>query len=206
MAALAAFFIVKAPLRRMFVIFLFGAILTPALVVLWLGAESDTSGFIYNTVQMGRQDDAQDAATLTGRIPIWRQVIVDVSDRPLFGYGYGDFWTAQRVWEYSHILEWQFNHAHSAYLETMLNNGAVGLALGLLIVISVQLTTIRNFWQTGDIGFRFVFAVLALALIHGLSDSNFVVVGFAPLLVLMCIFLIVLHHEPQQEQPYGSVG
>jgi exopolysaccharide production protein ExoQ len=154
---------------------------------------------------MGRDDDVQDAASLTGRIPIWRQVSSDISARPLLGYGYGAFWTGQRIWEYSFIHRWQFNHAHSAYLETLLNTGAFGLALGLLVVVSAAWMAVKSFYQSGHVGYRFAAAVLTLALIHGLIDSNFVSVGFGPLLILMCLFLIVFHGQSQRKPSWTSV-
>jgi exopolysaccharide production protein ExoQ len=203
-AAFAAFFIVKAPLARTLVVILIAALLTPALGVLWLDAESNMSDLMFSVVQMGRDDDIQKATSLTGRIPIWRHVLSDISARPLLGHGCGAFWTPQRVWEYSFIHDWQFTHAHSAYLETLLNNGAIGLALGLIVVVSAARMAILGFQRTDDVGFRFVFAVLTMALIHGFVDSNFVVVGFASFLVLMCIFHIVLH-GPQLERNFVPV-
>ena len=204
-AGFTAFFLVKAPFARTLIVILIGALLTPAFAVIWLGADSNTSDLMFSAMQMGRDEDVQDAASLTGRIPIWEHVLSDISARPLLGFGYGAFWTSQRIWEYSFILRWQFTHAHSAYLETLLNNGAFGLALGLLVIVSTTLTAIRDFQQTGDVGYRFIVAVLTMSLIHGFIDSNFVIVGLAPLLALMCMFLIVLHRQPQREPSWASV-
>lgn len=203
-AGFAAFFVMKRTLLRTSVLVLTVTLIALIVGLLCLDPDSNMSGMLFNAVQMGREDDAQDASSLTGRIPIWRHVSSDISERPLLGYGYGAFWTAQRIWEYSFILRWQFNHAHSAYLETMLNNGAFGLAVGLLILVSIGLLAVRAFKQTGDIGYRFVAAIVTMALIHGFIDSNFVVVGFAPFLVLMCLFLIVLHGQPRLERGWAS--
>jgi exopolysaccharide production protein ExoQ len=184
-AAFAVFFILKAPLARTMGLVLIAALFIPVAAVLWVGADSNVSDMMLNTLQMGRDDDAQEAATLTGRIPIWTNVLSDVSERPLLGYGYGGFWTRQRIWEYSLSHHWQFNHAHSSYLETLLNVGVLGLALGILIVSSATWIAVRTFNQTRNDVYRFIAAVMTMALIHGFVDSNFVIVGFAPLWAFM---------------------
>lgn len=198
-AAFVAFCVLKAPLARTLVLVLICALFVPVVGILWLDPDSNVSDMSFNIVQMGRDDDMQQAATLTGRVPIWTQVLGDISEQPLLGYGYGAFWTRQRIWDYSFIHRWQFNHAHSAYLETLLNNGALGLALGLLIVASATVIAVKSFGQTGDIGYRFIAAVMTMALVHGFIDSNFVIVGFAPLLALMCMFVIIFHRHPRLE-------
>jgi exopolysaccharide production protein ExoQ len=141
-------------------------------------------------LRMGREDE--DIGSLTGRLPIWQAITGDIAKRPFFGYGYGGFWTDQQVWDYSFIRHWEFNHAHSAYLESLLNLGLVGLSLGLCLVLFSARIAAINFSSTGDIGFRFIAALMILALVHGLVDSNFVIFGFAPLLIMLCISVVAL--------------
>jgi hypothetical protein len=38
--------------------------------------------------------------------------------------------------------------------------------------------------------------VLVLALLHGFLDSNFVRGGFASMLALMCVSMMIFHSEP----------
>jgi hypothetical protein len=52
---------------------------------------------------------------------------------------------------------------------------------------------------TGNIGYRFFVAVLTMALVHGFLDSNFVRVGFASMIALLCITMLVLHSERTAE-------
>ena len=117
----------------------------------------------------------------------------DVADRPWLGYGYGGFWTPQRVVEYAYIHDWEFGHAHSIYLETLLNVGGVGLVVGLLVVRSAARSAGRAYTATNDCGYRFAAALLVMALIHGFLDANFVNVGFESTLAMMCISVVALH-------------
>jgi exopolysaccharide production protein ExoQ len=159
-------------------------------IPLWASHE-DGNGIAVSAVHMGREDDI---TSLTGRVPIWQAVVADIAKRPLLGYGYGTFWTPQRVYEYSLIHHWEFNHAHSAYLESTLNVGVIGVSLGLLIIFVSGCAALSAFARSRITDYRFIVAVLVLALINGLVDSSFVIVGgFAPLLVLICISMVMLH-------------
>lgn len=158
--------------------------------------ESRSSQAMLEVVKMGREQEEEDIASLTGRIPIWAEVVKDIAKRPLLGYGNGAFWTPARVREYSYIHHWEFNHAHSAYLETMLNIGAIGLAVGVLTVLYARRLAARAFRVAADPSYRFFTAVLVLALVHGFLDSNFVRGGFASMLALMCVSMIIFHSEP----------
>lgn len=198
--AVGAFFLMRSPRRRILAIAGVLILLTPAFVILLLDRESNASNAMFTAMQMGRDAESEDPGSLTGRIPIWGQVLDDIAKRPLLGYGCGSFWTAQRVWEYSFIRKgWQFNHAHNAYLETLLEIGAIGLLLGVLVICAAVCLALRNFSDTGDVGYRFIAAMLIMAMIHGMVDSGFVIIGFAPLLIFMCIFYLVLHHKPLLE-------
>jgi O-antigen ligase len=100
------------------------------------------------------------------------------------------------VLEYSYIHHWEFNHAHSVYLETLLNIGAIGLALGVVTILYSRRLAARAFRATADPSYRFFAAVLVLALVHGFLDSNFVRGGFGSMLALMCISMMIFHSEP----------
>jgi exopolysaccharide production protein ExoQ len=66
---------------------------------------------------MGRDE------TLTGRTQTWAELMPMVEKRPLLGYGFGSFWTTERRNFY------RMSHGHNGYLDILLDQGAVGLAL-----------------------------------------------------------------------------
>jgi exopolysaccharide production protein ExoQ len=197
--ALMAFFFIGASWPRKIVIASIPAMGAVLCAILLLAPDSSGDGLLLDAVRMGRGDE--DLSSLTGRIPIWQAVVSDIGNHPLLGYGYGSFWTAQRVWEYSFIRHWEFNHAHSAYFETLLNVGIVGLLLGLFLVVWTGWSAVARYAATRDVGDRFIASIIVLALVNGLVDSNFVIVGFAPLIVMLCVSMIALHGrvEPAAE-------
>ncbi len=172
---------------------------TGVLTLLAFAPGKAADSLLLDAAKMGRQQDTDDVTSLTGRIPIWEQILRDVALRPWLGYGYGSFWTPQRVVRYSYIHDWEFNHAHSAYLETLLNVGIVGLALGLLLIASVIRTAERAYRATGDCGYRFAAALLVMALLQGVLDGNFLIIGLETAVALICIGTVALHARPLKE-------
>jgi len=109
------------------------AICTVCAAVLFLGGlvgDGLTSG-----VTMDRTDS--DVSTLTGRVPLWEELIGYVAAEPLAGYGYGGFWSPNRVLAMFETQNWPVSHAHSDYIELALSLGLVGL---LLYVSAIVLT------------------------------------------------------------------
>jgi exopolysaccharide production protein ExoQ len=162
--------------------------------VLWYGSDSH-DGFL-SAITMGRSEQqAEDVSSLTGRIPIWGAVLGAVADRPMLGYGYGGFWTPLRVEQFSSLFDWTFMHAHSAYLETLLNVGILGLALGLAVVGGTLFSARSSFHTTGEQGYRFVTALIVMALAHGFIDGNFAREGFETFLVAAAIATVIFHRK-----------
>ncbi len=172
-----------------------GALAFVALVggILWIEAANSDDAFSA-VASMGREQDEGEVGSLSGRVPIWREVMGDIAAAPLLGYGYGAFWTPQRVLFYSYVRGWEFTHAHSAYLETLLNVGAIGLALGLFVVLAARSAAIHSFGEVGHPEPRFVAAVLTMALVHGFLDSNFVREGLASTIALLCVATMMFHN------------
>jgi exopolysaccharide production protein ExoQ len=200
LAAMAMFFALEASRLKKLVV---AGILAEVVVVfgfLFVDSDSGVKEWTLGILQMGREQDASDMASLTGRLPIWQAVLRDVAESPLVGYGYGGFWTPQRVLEYSYIHDWEFNHAHSVYLETLLNVGAIGLMVGLLLTVGALWSAARAYAATRNPGYRFIAAVLTMAVVAGLADSDFVIVGFAPILALLCVSILVWHGRQTAEE------
>lgn len=79
------------------------------------------------------EDAVSDAASLTGRVPVWQTAISDTLESPfttLLGHGYlsgfaigleGTFWTAQQ--------------AHNSFIQTFFDLGAIGVVLVALLYL-----------------------------------------------------------------------
>jgi O-antigen ligase len=73
--------------------------------------------------------------TLTGRTDLWAYVIYYINQKPLLGWGLTAFWSPTNPFadEISGILGWTVPEAHNGILELLLEVGAVGTALFLVL-------------------------------------------------------------------------
>jgi exopolysaccharide production protein ExoQ len=159
--------------------------------LLLLATRRDATQSLENLAMMGRVDPLASPTTLTGRIPIWLQMLDDIRLRPILGYGYGAFWTPERVHRLSYIHDWEFSNAHSIYLESLLNLGAVGFSLGLLTIATLFAKGLAIYRRSLSSGILFILAVMVMAAVSGLAEAIFVGVGYETLLVLIGALLIV---------------
>jgi len=158
---------------------------------------------------MGRQEPGADATTLTGRIPIWMQVIGDIREKPLLGYGYGGFWTSKRVLYFSYIHNWAFSNAHSIYLESLLNLGFIGVVLGLTATAAVFLRGVKLYLQSRDPGVLFILSLVVMGAVSGLTEAIFVSIGYMLILVLTGFCVISysqLKPDPDRFQGFTSAA
>jgi exopolysaccharide production protein ExoQ len=73
--------------------------------------------------------------TLTGRTGIWSAAIDSIAKRPMLGYGYQAFWLGLEGESYRVILavSWLLAQAQNGFIDVMLEMGAVGLSIVLLV-------------------------------------------------------------------------
>ncbi len=127
---------------------------------------------------MGRDEELADPTKLTGRLPIWNQALERFSQRPLLGYGYGAFWTAQRLEDFERSNGWALAHCHSAYIEALVNLGVVGAIAGWLVVAIAFVRSIRISARKSAAAARLVAALLTMAVISGLTEMAFIGDGY----------------------------
>ncbi|MCD4726971.1 MAG: O-antigen ligase family protein [Pirellulales bacterium] len=158
-----------------------------ALFVSLFGLETDET--LTEIVMLGRQEES---AKLTGRIPIWKELLGYVGARPLHGYGYEAFWTEKHIEEVSDDMQWPLREAHNAYLDSTLSVGLIGTATLMLIVSLGLYRAASVFRATAAAGAALtfcllIFVVLDACLETGLVSPNFVTLiagsGIAQLLV-----------------------
>ena len=84
-------------------------------------------------------------ATLTGRGPLWHEVLHVIAQRPLLGHGYAGFWNGEsRDVRYLWLRAgWEAPDSHNGYLDVLVELGVAGLAAfvfmwGRVIVRGVQ--------------------------------------------------------------------
>jgi len=122
-------------------------------------------------VLMGRQDEA---FLLSGRMPLWAELMPYVRDNLMLGHGYDGFWTSKNVQDISSIFDWTIPDAHSAYLDMVLGVGLIGAMLGLLVLACGVWMSAAQYKATGNVGYEFIFSLLVYGMLASLLESSFV--------------------------------
>jgi exopolysaccharide production protein ExoQ len=122
-----------------------------------------------SAVMFGRDDFSTDA--LNPRTHIWDEVIPYIERRPIFGYGYGGFWTLRHSVEVSDTQNWGVGAGHSAYLDCTLDLGLIGVATYSLILLG-GVARSYNFYRASRAPvFVFSGSLLIFALMDGVLES-----------------------------------
>ncbi len=128
------------------------------------------SQIIESIANLGRRDDL---SQLTGRVPLWNFIWHDSAGHRLQGFGYGAFWLTERTLSANDNLQWFPGHSHSAYLQTIVNLGFVGLAILLAIALLALNRAARLLNQTGLSEYRAFVAILVAGFVNGATESAF---------------------------------
>ena len=119
---------------------------------------------------MGRSDDVSE---MTGRVPLWNFVWHASEGRHIQGFGYGAFWVVDRTRAAWDALNWFPRHSHSAYLQTVVNLGLVGLAVVLAIGVITLCRAATLARRTGLAEYYALAAVVVGIFVNGVAESAF---------------------------------
>lgn len=142
-------------------------------------------GALGDAAAMGRSDDV---GQLTGRLPLWEELLEWVAHKPIFGYGYLSMWTAERVEHLGDMFKWEIPHAHNMYLDVILDGGIVALAFFVLYLVVGLFASARRFLTTSNDGAAFCFALIFFAMVHGSAESFFKQAVFVNLCLYTLLF------------------
>lgn len=115
--------------------------------------------------------DSGQASTLSGRMGLWEIALPAVLSRPLLGNGYATsrFFSVQIGG-----IPWGPGHMHNGFLEVLYNNGAIGLALLLLIQAGIVIGLVKAMFRFGPTSPLQPLAVGGIALfVNTLIDGMF---------------------------------
>jgi O-antigen ligase len=118
---------------------------------------------------MGRQEQV---GNLTGRLPVWQAVWGDVLAQPFRGHGYEAFWTAERRIDVAAEANWYPTDAHSIYVNTLLEQGVVGLAMGLAVALMATTLLVITYRQTQVTAYALFATLIAYAFLHGITEAG----------------------------------
>lgn len=122
------------------------------------------------SIAMGR---TKDVSSLTGRLPLWEELLKSIGDRPITGHGYLAFWQKEKIDYLSATLKWEIPHGHNMYLDVLLDGGAIGLGLFILMLLVPLVISFRRSVRDREKPITVVFGLLLFALIHGSAESLF---------------------------------
>ncbi len=162
-----------------------------ALVVMVVGV--DLSDELQRAVMLGRQQE--DADSLSGRFLIWPEVLYYIAKRPIAGYGYETFWTADHIDAISTQLQWGLREAHCAYLETILSIGVVGLGLAMIAVLCGLATAIAEYVRSRNPLYAYIVGFIVFGLIDGLLESGMSATSLVPFLGACALLRMAIARE-----------
>lgn len=153
--------------------------------------ESQSQRRLGSLVSLGR---GEQVTTLTGRLPLWREILRDSQSDRLLGAGYGAFFNTRRTFSLAKKLEWFPRHSHNAYLETIVDLGYVGLSLLIGVAASSIIGSARLAAATGNTAYLFVFGFLAAGLIDAFVEVMYVSVRDLGFFVGLSVSLLYVVH------------
>lgn len=99
------------------------------------------------------------------RSDIWEQMWAAVQDRPIAGYGYRGYWARGSD---NRVVD-----PHSTYLDFLLDGGAIGLVLALLILVLALRSLVPASRRSDGSDALFGVLFVCFAMVHGLAESYF---------------------------------
>lgn len=116
-------------------------------------------------------------ASLTGRIDLWSAWPHFVFERPLFGYGYANFFSERPdspAWELWSTLPWgmRLPSFHNSYLQAAIDFGIVGSLFFYLILAKAMWTAFRFAFHSRSIYAAAPLAMIVFSLTGALVESS----------------------------------
>jgi O-antigen ligase len=152
-----------------------------------------SSGALSSVATMGRKDDV---SSLSGRLPLWEELVDSISKRPLIGHGYLAYWDSKRVEYLSETFRWEIPHGHNLYLDTMLDIGILGLIVVVFSSFAAMYQTLVLYWKANQIEYAIVFGLFVYAMFNGFAESLFKLPNFPLFVLLTFCFSIIFERLP----------
>jgi exopolysaccharide production protein ExoQ len=167
------------------------AISSVSLLVLWGGLIPD----LRSAAMLGRNNSEDDS--FNGRTRIWEDLGYYINQRPIFGYGYGGFWSPRHVSEISDEAKWGIPDSHSAYFDSLLNLGTVGL-FGYALSLAAGIKRAFRFKRLSrNSTFAFCGAFLVFCALDGLLESCIIAPGLLMFLGIVVLIQLASESDPE---------
>lgn len=162
---------------------LFGAVIISEVTAGLFGLLVATANLAFITDLLGRD------ITLTGRTVLWEDLLVPISERPLLGYGWDGFWggwgsPAQEIWLQN---TWFPPTAHNAPLEYLLNLGAIGLVMWLVMLLRGLWRSIHYLRDRPGLAGLFPISMISYAVLYSITEHGVVQRGIEWMLLVVAL-------------------
>lgn len=113
--------------------------------------------------------------TLTGRSDLWAAGLAQFWDRPLFGAGFGAFWTAAVDWRTEVVLSelGDVMHFHNSFLEVAVQLGFIGLAAVVAVLVWMAWMSLAELLRSKSVVLTWPLALWSLMMIAGMAEVVF---------------------------------
>jgi exopolysaccharide production protein ExoQ len=152
---------------------------------------------------LGRTNSSDES--FNGRGWIWEHLHDYIDQRPLLGYGYGGFWDDHHIQELTALSDsddFGVAESHDAYIQCLLDLGAIGLAAYLLAMLGGLVRSFASYKTTRAPEFAFSAAFLVFCLANGVLESAIVVSMFLTFIIMAV--LIKLGFRSSVAQPHAE--
>lgn len=205
LVALAAAWTVRLPAQLKWAGVLGLITLLATMTVAYSSIDAGTRHAVGEAALMGRREQA---GSLTGRLPLWEELLKRVAESPVVGYGYEGFWTEDRIAGILKTQNWTLQNAHNSYLEITLALGVIGLFFGLWMLIAGTRTLAQASALTRDPGYAFLVGVMILGMANSCLESLFLRVRYCPSVALTGLLMVGMFYptaaDPNPESPPQS--
>jgi O-antigen ligase len=142
------------------------------------------------------------STTLTGRIPLWYNVILAISKAPVLGYGYAAFWGSDLgSIKFMINTDWLSGKSHNAFLDVWLDLGIIGLILFIVLIVNTLIRLLKLYRNTNDkYGEAYL---LILIMIISVSMIDFRILYYNSIVFFLVVYIYFYSINLTRHEKFG---
>jgi len=169
-AVIGVIWFASQSIRKIVIGLMLGLWLLSSIVLICIVADFNPITANQEVLLLGRGEET--GSSLTGRLPLWEDLLDYLARSPMKGFGFGAFWTPKHIYEIAVSQEWVISEAHSTYLDTALQLGVIGAVLLIAVEICTFLYASYLSRVTQDPAYLFLIGGVFFCILRGLTESG----------------------------------
>ncbi|MFT7642757.1 MAG: exopolysaccharide production protein ExoQ [Pirellulaceae bacterium] len=138
--------------------------------------------------------------TLSGRLPLWENLVRRSTLRPCIGYGWDSFWTPERVVKVSAEEGWTVPSAHSVPIDVLLSLGLFGLFMFSAVIVLATWRCAKELVRDKKVIYGFPFTLIMFGFISGIFESGFAQPSSFDSFTAACSIAMVAFRRREEEE------